>query len=338
MAPRRVTITQVAEAAGVSIASASRALNGMSASPETVDKVRSAARELGYVADARARSLKTGRTMSLGYFVADIGNPVYVEMMAAIEAVTTAAGYRLIVATTGGAADTVDLVEGLERGYVDGVLLSPLRVTDELARAVDRARVPVVVLGRMPDEVDVDVVRPDSARGVRLAVDHLVGMGRSRLAFLNGPSDTTPGEVRLRGFVDAIARHPRVTGEVVEADDFTMAAGREAICDLTRARPLPVDAVVAANDLLAVGAMHCAAEHGVTIPEDLAVVGMDDTALAGMFRPGLTSVNLGSAQRGMLAAELLLARLKDPACPTSRTLVTPSLSVRASTLSREVPA
>lgn len=335
MARRRTTITEVARAAGVSVASASRALNGLTASPETRERVEAAARAMNYVADARAQSLKTGKTMTLGYFVSDIGNPVYVEMMAAVERITSAAGYRLMVTVTPGAEDTVDLVEGLDRGYVDGVLLSPLRVTDHLVRAVTRARVPITVLGSMPDEVDIDLVRPDSARGVRLAVEHLASLGHRRIAFINGPQDTTPGSVRLQAFRDAVARDATLVPSLVEAEDFTLTAGLEAGRQLLRRRPLPVDAVIAANDLLAVGVMHSADELGLEIPDDLAVVGMDDIALASMFRPGLTSVNLGSAQRGMLAAEMLLARLQNPTCPTSRTVVAPSLSIRASTQQKE---
>jgi LacI family transcriptional regulator len=335
MSRSRATITEVARAAGVSVASASRALNGLTASPETRERVEAAARAMHYVADARARSFKTGKTMTLGYFVPDIGNPVYVEMMAAVETVTSAAGYRLTVTVTREAEDTADLVQGLDRGYVDGVLLSPLRVTDDLVRAVTRATVPITVLGSMPENIDVDLVRPDSARGVRLAVQHLTGLGHRRIAFINGPVDTTPGSVRLQAFRDAVARDASLVPCVVQADDFTLDAGLQVGRQLLRRRPLPVDAVIAANDLLAVGVMHSAAELGLRIPDDLAVVGMDDIALASMLRPALTSVDLGAAQRGMLAAEMLLARLQNPTCPTSRTVVAPSLSVRASTQQME---
>ena len=112
----RVTITQVAAHAGVSVASASRALNGQIASAETIAKVRLAATTLGYVADATAQSLKRGRTKQLAYAVADIGNPVYVEMMSAIERVVSASGYRLILSSTGTSSSSVDVVRDLGRG------------------------------------------------------------------------------------------------------------------------------------------------------------------------------------------------------------------------------
>lgn len=328
----RVTITEVARRAGVSIASASRALNGHVASAETVEKVRRAAAELGYVADATARSLKLGRTKQLGYAVDDIGNPVYVEMMGAIESVTAAAGYRLMISSTGDARATVDLVRGLGRGYVDGMILSPLRVTEELVAAIAEAPVPVVVLGRVPESSRADTVRADSATGIELAVSHLVEGGRRRIAFLNGPVDTTPGRMRREGFLRALADRRDVEGVEVPAGEFTIAAGYAAARAIlegeSAGRP---DAVLAANDLIGVGALHAADDLGLRVPDDLAIVGMDDTELATVTRPALTSIDLGSAERGRVAAELLIARIDDPDRATHTVTVAPSLRVRAST-------
>src|SRR5690606_11903836 len=168
----RVTITQVAARAGVSIASASRALNGQIASAETVAKVRRAAADLGYVADATAQSLKRGRTFQLAYAVADIGNPVYVEMMTSIQEVVAASGYRLILSSADSAASSIDVVRDLSRGYVDGLIISPLRVTEELLAALDAAPLPVVVLGRVPDGASFDTVHADSLTAMRQVVDH----------------------------------------------------------------------------------------------------------------------------------------------------------------------
>jgi len=330
----RVTITEVARRAGVSIASASRALNGQVASAETVERVRAAAEELGYVADATARSLKLGRTHQLGYAVADIGNPVYVEIMGALEAVVAAAGYRLTISTTGDAAATVDLVRSLGRGYVDGLVLSPLRVTDELVQAIRQAPVPVVVLGNLPDDAGIDTVRADSGRGMELVVAHLVDEGRRRLAFLNGPADTTPGRARRAGFQRAVDSRGVVSLEAT-ARDFTIAEGYGAARTLLEraladgAASLP-DAIVAANDLMGIGAIHAADDLGLRVPEDIAVTGVDDTELAQVSRPGLTSVDLGAAERGRVAADLLVARLAEPDRPAHSVTVAPTLQVRGS--------
>ena len=324
----RVTITEVAKHAGVSVASASRALNGLVASAETVRKVRAAAAKLGYVADATARSLKLGRTQQLAYAVADIGNPVYVEMMGALEKVVASSGYRLVISTTGDASQTVDLVRSLNRGFVDGMILSPLRVTDELVAAMEAAHVPVVVVGRLPKGTPIDTVRADSRRGMELVIEHLVAEGRQRIAFLNGPQDTTPGRIRQEGFRRAIRARPWVESIEVAAVDFTIAAGYAAAFELLR--DADVDAIVAANDLIGIGALHAADDLGVRIPEDVAVTGMDDTELAQVTRPSLTSVDLGAAERGRVAAELLIARLTEPSRAAHTVTVAPTLRVRGS--------
>lgn len=325
----RVTITQVAALAGVSIASASRALNGQIASAETIAKVREAAATLGYVADATAQSLKRGRTDQLAYAVADIGNPVYVEMMTAIERVVSASGYRLVLSSTGTSSSSVDVVRDLGRGYVDGMILSPLRVTDELLAALTATPVPVVVLGRLPDNAGLDTVRADSLTAMRLIVDHLVAEGRRDIAFVNGPADTTPGTYRREGFAAAASAHPLVATRSVDALDFTIAAGYTAALDALSADRRP-DAIVAANDLIGIGALRAAEDLGLVVPDDVAVTGVDNTELAGVVRPGLTSVDLGAEERGRVAADLLLARISEPARAAHTVTVAPSLVVRGS--------
>lgn len=325
----KVTLADVARRAGVSLASTSRALNGQVASAATVEKVRRAATELGYIPDSAARSLRTRRTGQLAFAVADIGNPVYVEMMREIEAVVAAGGYRLVVSRTGDAAATLDLVRDLDRGYVDGLILSPLRVSDDLVAALEASAVPTVVVGRLPEGAQVDTVMADSEGGVALAVDHLVRGGARRIAFLNGPVETTPGRFRQIGFREATDRADLVTAEF-HAEDFTIDAGYAAAQELFSAPGITWDAVVAVNDLVGIGILHAARDHDIAIPADLAVVGIDNTALADVCHPGLTSVDLGSAQRGRKAAQLLLARMDDPGLAPRAVRVPPSLQERGS--------
>ncbi|GAA3557170.1 substrate-binding domain-containing protein [Microlunatus spumicola] len=328
------TLMEVARRAGVSIASASRALNGESASPRTVELVTAAARELAYVPDARARGLKRGSTGQLAFGVADVGNHVYVEMMRAVEDAVRAEGYRVLISSVGSTVETeVELLRSLASGYVDGLIISPLRVDDELLAELAQLRVPVVVVGLLPQPGGFDNVRANSAAGVALAVEHLLETGRRRIGFVNGPEDTTPGRVRGEAFGAACDRTGVVERRAV-ASDFTFAAGLLAARQLLGAAAAagePLDAVVAANDLIAAGTYHAAAEQGLTIPSDLAVVGMDDSALAAQLLPTLTSVDLGAAVRGRHAAELLLARLREPGRPAQSVVVEPALIVRSST-------
>ena len=330
---RRVTVTEVALQAGVSVASVSRVLNGIPARPQTEERVRRAAAELGYIPDAAARSLKLGRALQIAIAVDDIANPVYAMMMHGVEAGLVGSGSRLLACSTGRRpADLLDLVEGMSRGYADGLIISPLRRTPELIDALAQAPVPVVVIGDIGDDERLDTVTTDSRLGVGLAYDHLVSSGRSLIAFVNGPRDTTPGRSRLAGYEDAASRHHRAT-LVAEADDFTVRAGEEAWSQLAAmADGRTLDAVIAVNDLVAIGLARAALDAGRSIPDSLAVVGVDDIDMAAIFRASLTSVSLGAHERGRLAAELYLRRMESPTAPTESRSVAPQLVVRQSTL------
>ena len=330
----RVTLTQVAQRAGVSLASASRALNGESASARTIERVAQAAKDLAYVPDARAQSLKLGTTRQLSFAVADVGNHVYVEMLRAVEDAVREDGYRVLISSTGSAiAAEIELLQSLQRGYADGLIISPLRIDDELLAELSGLRIPAVVIGNLPRDAQ------HGQRPRELRRRHATGRpasrrsGSTRIGFINGPLDTTPGQVRGRAFLAACrqAGVPTSARHRVVADDFTFEAGAQAARVLLDRAGDELDAVLAANDLIAAGVYHAAFDRGWQIPEQLAVVGMDDSALASQMHPTLTSVNLGSAARGRWAAELLLSRLRDPDRPIQRIVVEPELVVRRST-------
>lgn len=335
MQSQRPTVALVAERAGVSVASVSRALNGLPTSAATLQRVRQAAQELGYAPNAQARSLKVRRTEQLALAVSDIGNPVYVDMMRAIEAETRAEGYRLLVSSHAGrAADMMQVFRSLDSGYADGLILSPLRVEKPLQAALRRTSFPVVVIGTVPPDVGVDDVRANSAGGVRLALEHLHEQGTRRVAFVNGPVDTVPGSARARAFA-RVARKLGLDEDPalrVMASDFTVSAGLAAADRLLRAAQ--PDAVLGANDLLAIGVMKHLHDRGLSVPHDVAVVGMDDTELATVTTPSLSSVSLGSAERGRAAARLLLERLAEPARQPQRITMQPRLRVRESSRRR----
>ena len=333
MAPRqRSTLVLVAERAGVSIASVSRVLNDLPASPDVTERVRHAARELGYVPDATARSLKVGRTDQIAIAVADVGNPVYVQMMRSVAEELAGTTYRLVLSSTGNdPAAQIDLLSSLNRGFADGLILIPIRLTDSLVEAIAASRLPIVVIGSVPDGLDVDNVRADSATGIGLALDHLAAAGHRRIAFLNGPRDTVPGEARQRGFEQAMARLGLEIAAMVEASDFTFPAATAVTAGLLASAGGRPDAVVCANDLLAIAAIKAITDAGLRVPDDIAVIGMDDSDLALLANPALTSVDLGARERSRIAAQLLIERLADPERPTQRIVVAPTLTVREST-------
>ncbi|MFI6322970.1 LacI family DNA-binding transcriptional regulator [Nonomuraea sp. NPDC050556] len=330
------TINTIAERAGVSIASVSRVLNGLPTRQETVRKVMTAAEELGYVRNAVARSLKSRRTHQVAFAMADIGNPNYLAMVRQIQPVLKAAGYRLVLHSTDAVvADEIDVLHSLGERYVDGLIMSPLRVTDEHLRMIATARAPVVIIGSVPDGTQVDNVRTDSRTGIRLALEHLYALGRRRIGLVNGPLDTVPGHARAAGYRDALDALGLPYDEtIVQIGDFYRADGARAVETLL-SRAGDVDALVCANDLIALGALDVLRKAGRKVPDDVAVVGMDDTDLAAASWPSLTSVSLGAAERGRAAAQLLLDRLERGDAPPRVVTVQPRLVIRASTSATE---
>ncbi|BBA95705.1 putative LacI family transcriptional regulator [Actinacidiphila reveromycinica] len=330
------TVETIAARAGVSIASVSRVLNGHGARPNTVRRVQQAAAELGYVPNGVARSLKGGRTRQLTFAMPDVGNPVYVSMVRQIQAIAKPSGYRLLLHSTDAvAADELDVVRSLADRTSDGLILVPIRVTGEHLKVLSDAARPVVVIGSLPDGAPVDSVRADSVSGAVLAMRHLLAGGRRRIAFVNGPDDTVPGRNRSLGYRTALeeAGLPHDPALTVTTE-FGIAAGAAATHRLLDADPA-IDSVFCANDQLALGAVHAALDRGLRIPEELAVAGMDDSELARAGHPALTSVDLGSAERGRLAVEMLLARLDGGDHGVRCETVAPRLVVRGSTVAPE---
>jgi len=329
---QRPTLPQVAALAGVSLSSASRALNGKGASQALTAAVAKAAEELGYQADVTGRALRTRRSNEVAVMVADIGNPVYVQLMQGVHSVVAPAGYQVVVASTGDSAASIAAeVRSLSSGFVDGIVLAPLWVDDDLLAVLASTRVPVVVVGSVGGSVNLDSIWVDSAAGVGLAVDHLVERGRRRLGFLNGPVKSLAGQRRQRGFDDAMARLGLTPVGTHMAADFSMKAGAEACRQLLDAVGDPPDAFVAANDMLAIGCIQALRERGLEVPGDVAVTGMDNTEIGSVIAPSLTSVDLHAGERGYQAAQMLLTRLNSGDSPAEHRVVLPELVVREST-------
>jgi LacI family transcriptional regulator len=325
------TLTTVARLANVSIASASRVINGIKTNPETLARVSAAAEAVGYVPNAAARSLRSRHTGQIAFAMPDVANPVYTTMVGSIQQVARANGSRLILHSTDGhVGDELGFLADLKQRYVDGLILCSLEFTDAHAQAVADATVPVAVIGNTTKGAKVDTVRANSRGGAAEAVRHLHGNGRHRIAFVNGPEQTAPGTARRLGYFDAL----RACGltrddQLIEvADDFTIEPGREAVERLL-ARTTP-DAIFCANDLLALGALSALRAADLDVPRDVALVGMDNTNLSLVTSPRLTTVDLGSAERARIATELLLARIAQPSRRPRSVGVEPRLVVRES--------
>ena len=325
------TITTVARLANVSIASASRVLNGIRTSPATMARVTEAAASIGYVPNAAARSLRSRRTGQIAFAMPDVGNPVYTTMVASIQEVARAHGLRLLLHSTGAdAEDELAMLFDLKHRFVDGLILASLHLTAGHVEALRHAAAPVIVIGRPTAETPVDTVRAVSRKGAADAVRHLHANSRRRIAFVNGPQHTAPGASRRLGYLDGLRSCgvARDDARCEVADDFMIEPGRSATKRLLeRATP---DAIFCANDLLAVGALTALRSAGLEVPGDVALVGMDNSVLAEVAWPPLTSVDLGSAERARIAVELLLERIETPEREPRVFGVEPTLVVRAS--------
>ena len=325
------TITTVARLANVSVASASRALNGIRTSAETLERVTAAAESVGYVPNAAARSLRSRRTGQIAFAMPDVGNPVYTTMVGSIQEIARGSGVRLLLHSTGADPDDeLAMVRDLKHRYVDGLILASLHLTEAHAAELRVAAAPVVVIGRPTAGTRIDTVRAYSRKGAAEAVRHLVATGRSRIALVNGPTHTVSGSSRHRGYLDGLRscgleRDDRL---IEVADDFMVEPGRRA-AEILLARVRP-DAILCANDLLAVGVLGALRNAQLDVPGDVALVGMDNSDLSSLTWPALTTVDLGSFERARIAAELLLARIDEPGREPQVVGVEPRLVVRAS--------
>jgi len=298
-----VTLRDVARAAGVSPATASRAL----AAPDMVaadrrSRVLRAARDLGYRPNRAARELSTGRTGMLCLVVPDLANPFFAAVAKAVHARARASGYAVLVGDSDEDLRTeAELVTQLaERG--DGLILCSPRMSDADLRALD-ARAPVVLVNREADGLPAVVI--DNADGTRQAVSHLHALGHRRIAYAGGPADSWSDVRRRNGLREAVAALGNV--EVVDLGPFSRAfTGGTAAGDLVAASG--ATAVLAHNDLVALGILDRLQARGVHVPQDVSVVGYDDIPSATLVSPALTTVAVPLDRLGRAAVDLLLAQ------------------------------
>jgi DNA-binding LacI/PurR family transcriptional regulator len=325
-ADRPPTIRTVAARAGVSKSLVSLVLqNSSRVSDEKRRAVQKAVAELGYRPDPVARSLAERRTRTIGVVIDDLSNPWYVELLDGLRPVLHANGLRPLLADGRTEPDAVQALSDLR---VDGLVL----VGTPTASAVDQVNglsgpIPTVVAGaREPLLRAVDVVANDDDRGARLATTHLLELGHRRIAHIIGEGEV--GRLRRAGYEAAISDaglDPRCV-----AGDWTDTAGRRASVELLRLPRRPT-AIVAANDLSAIGVLAAADELGLRVPEDLSVVGYDNTMFSRLHRLSLTTVDSHIAEVGRVAGRTLTARLDGGDGTAETRLLSPTLIRRSST-------
>ncbi|GAA3091905.1 LacI family DNA-binding transcriptional regulator [Streptosporangium carneum] len=327
----RPTIRNVAERAGVSKSLVSLVLRGSPhVSEHRRQAVLQAARELGYRPNAVARSLVEGRTHLVGALVADLHNPFYAEFLDGLQESLHGDGLRLLIGNSQwDPAFEDEAVEAFLELRVDGLVLLGIAPTSEtLIEATGYT--PTVVVGERDIELGgVDIVVDDDQLGARLAIDHLVDLGHRRIAHIEGARSSS-GRFRCEGYLVAMRRHALAPYIMVEQGECTEEGGAEAARKLLTRDPRPT-AIFAANDTVAIGVLAAAAELGLRVPEDLSVVGYDNTHLAGTQPISLTTVDQPRRAMGRSAAALLSDRIGDPGKSSRLREVTPQLVVRRST-------
>jgi DNA-binding LacI/PurR family transcriptional regulator len=330
----RPTMEDVAKLAGVSRALVSLVMNG---SPKVSEQRRKAvldaAERLGYSPHAMARSLASRTSTVLGVMVSDLHNAFFAEVVDGLDSVARAEGFELIINTGGrNAAREKRAVTSLLGFRPAGLaLLGPVVPPATLASAAEQS--PVVLVARSSRISTLDTVNDDGEAGSALAVDHLVSLGHTRIAHLDGGVGSQAPQ-RRRGYVAAMERHG-LTPWVIPSE-YTDIAGAKAVRQLLDGGNLPT-ALVAANDFNAVGAISALEEAGLRVPADISVVGYDNTSLAGLRHVSLTTIDQPRHEIGRLAGEALVQRIRGERTDPVRKLLHPSLVVRSTTQARSTP-
>jgi DNA-binding LacI/PurR family transcriptional regulator len=311
------TLEQVAALAGVSRATVSRVVNGSpKVSPVVRAQVERAVAKLGYVPNRAARSLVTRRADSVALVASEpharfFSEPFFAGMVRGVSAALAETGVQLLLLIAQGLPDRQRLQRYVVGGHVDGVLLASLHGDDPLPGALERAGVPAVLVGRPADRgAPASYVDADNRGGAGKAVEHLARRGRRRIATITGPLDMGVGLDRLEGYRDGLAAAGLAGDEgLVESGDFTEEGGAGAMARLLARPGPPVDAVFAASDLMAAGALRALWAAGRRVPEDVAVVGFEDSVVARCAQPPLTTVRQPIEEMGRQATRMLLAKI-----------------------------
>ena len=326
------TIRDVAREADVSVASASRALNGHSnVTIKTRDRVIAAAEKLSYVPHLGARSLTMARTNTIGVVLPDLFGEFFSEVIRGIDSAAHAEGLQLLLSNMhGDASETTQAIRAM-RGRVDGLLVMLPGIDADFLAAHLPAGLPTVVLGSQIEGEAHSSIAIDNEGGARAMVAHLAASGYRRIAMISGPVGNGDSDGRCAGFRSAVSDLLDDRDPIVLPGDFTEDAGHAAGAAILADRR-GIDAVFAANDMMAVGCMAALSAAGIVVPDQIAVAGFDDVPIARYVQPSLTTMRVHIAEMGSRAFATLrtLIANADAVAPAPQTL-TPELVVRQST-------
>jgi LacI family transcriptional regulator len=326
----QATIRDVAKRAQLSVATVSRALNGLeNVSGQARERIAAAVKDLGYVPHAGARSLSLARNNALGVVLPDLHGEFFSEFVRGMDREASRKGYLLLLSNFHGGSDHAASVLRAMRGRVDGlIVMAPHLGAEELATSLPSG-LPSILINTREGPDHHPAIHLDNAAGVRAVVDHLADLGRKRLVHIAGPLQNFDAQERVEAFREATAARG-LHGEIVQGD-FEITSGQAAV-DALLSNGARFDAIFAANDNMAIGALQGLRDARVKVPAEVAVVGFDDIPLAGYL--GLTTVRVRIAELGERAVSCLLDSLSRKE-RKGHELHKPELVVRATTLAHE---
>jgi len=329
---RRANMREVAELANVAISSVSRVLSGHpDVSAEMRRRVEDAVAQLEYQPDFTAQSLRRGATLSVGWVIGDISNPLMAAITSGAESVLRGAGYSMLLMNSENdpSLDAAH-IRFFQTRRADGMILSLASEREpstlEVLRQLD---VPIVLVDReVPDDIRASVVRNDHRSGLRAAVEHLIDLGHSRIALVTGPLDLWPVRERIGGMKDAVAGRGIVDETISLTGSLSAEHGEIATEEILAMDPRPTAIIAGGNQVLA-GCVRALNRHGIAIPGDISLVTCDEVALSELHSPPIASVGRDTVALGRTAAELLLRRLAGSDEPEMAVLPT-TFTARAS--------
>lgn len=328
------TIRDVAKHAGVAPITVSRVINNADyVSQKTRDRVEAAVEELGYVPNMLGQSLRFKRTMTLALVLADITNPFWTTVARGVEDVAQANGYSIILCNTDESeAKQEQYLQMLLRRRIDGILLVPASSSDpNPVQLIQKQGIPVVLLDRKIANVQVDIVRADSENGAYQLTNHLLSLGHKHIAMLSGPETVSTAVDRANGYQQALT-NANLSPDVSRLywGEFTQDSGYQLAKAALSASPPPT-ALFAANNFIAIGALHALKELDLRVPDDIALVTVDDTPPTFLQEPFMTVIAQPARDMGQQAAQLILDRLTDTTDNSRQHIILPTqLFVRAS--------
>ncbi|MGB6974789.1 MAG: LacI family DNA-binding transcriptional regulator [Terracidiphilus sp.] len=310
--PGTVSIRDVAQRAGVSIATVSRAVNLIpTVNPELARRVWKAIEEVGYLPNTQARALVSGRSHMLGLIVSEITNPFFPELVQEFENLAVAQGYEVLIGSTSyEPARTESLIRRMLQRNVDGVAVMTFGIEEGLVQKLVEREFPLVFVDAGPDLPNIRVLKVDYSEGIRQSVQHLAALGHRHIAFISGPLRLRSAVARRDAFIKSLAELGlAVPEEAMIEGSHSMEGGIAAMEQLEQLDPMPT-AVMCSNDMTAIGVLHALYRTTHRVPADISVVGFDDIHLAQFMLPPLTTVQMSCKDLAAAAVEALRAGIE----------------------------